>query len=151
MVEWYVGIDPGASGGIAALSGGGELRFSAWKGADHAVEWIRAMVPDFTRQIAFIERVHSMPAQGVSSTFKFGYNAGTWEGILHGMGVPHVMVSPQLWMKTLECLTGGVKRVTRDFARDLFPKIKEKSITLKTADAILIAVYAARTYGPEVK
>ena len=46
-----------------------------------------------------IERVHSMPQQGVASTFKFGTNYGIWRGILAAFEMPFYTVGVQQWQK----------------------------------------------------
>ncbi len=44
-------------------------------------------------------------------------------------------------MKTLDCMTGGDKNVTKRKAQELFPEIK---VTHAIADALLIGEYARR-------
>ena len=81
-----VGIDPGQKGGLAFLSGrvsaypmplvGKELDIST------IVELIRLNCTFSTDIItAFVEKVHSMPKQGVASSFKFGKSFGCLLGI----------------------------------------------------------------------
>ena len=91
--------------------------------------------------VAYIESVHSMPKQGVSSTFTFGRNYGFLRGCLCALEIPYHEVTPQKWQKALECLSHGDKNVTKARAQQLFPKLK---ITHAIADALLIAEYGRR-------
>ena len=94
---------------------------------------------------AIIEKVHSMPKQGVVSTFKFGNNFGQWQGILSSMCIPYIEVSPQKWMKMYQPLPkekGDRKRKLKEIAIEYHPEIK---VTLDTADAIVMAYYLKET------
>lgn len=136
----YIGIDPGMSGGVA-------LRFIA---SDSAVAYpfdteagMRECLEiyDASQMFAMIERVHSMPRQGVASTFKFGQNYGFWRGLLIGLRIPFEEVTPRKWQTEMGCLTGGDKNVSKARAGQLFPNIK---VTHAIADALLIAEYCRR-------
>ena len=80
-----------------------------------------------------------MPKQGVVSVFTFGKNYGQWLGILASNGVPYKEVTPQTWMKYYGAMPKDKakrKKHLKHLAQSLYPNIK---ITLKTADAVLIA------------
>jgi crossover junction endodeoxyribonuclease RuvC len=141
-----IGIDPGQSGGLATLT----PNDGAWKAAAWPIDMTERDVSDLFWQIyadssqdvfAFVERVHSFPGQGVSSTFKFGTNYGFLRGCLHTIGIPFEEVTPQCWQKFMRCLTGGDKNVSKAKAQQLFPDLK---ITHAIADALLIAEYGRR-------
>ena len=90
---------------------------------------------------AVIESVHSFPGQGVASTFKFGMNYGQWLGILAGNKIPYTQVTPQMWQKHF----GSMPKEKKDrknhlkhLSQQRYPHTK---VTLKTADAILLAEY----------
>jgi hypothetical protein len=53
------------------------------------------MAPTF----AIVERVASMPKQGVSSTFKFGAPNGAIRGVLAALQIRTHLVSPAVWKK----------------------------------------------------
>ena len=96
-----------------------------------------------------IEKVHSMPKQGVVSTFTFGKNYGQWLGILASNGVPYKEVTPQTWMKYYGAMPKDKpkrKKYLKHLAQSLYPNIK---ITLKTADAVLIAHWC-RQIAPDI-
>lgn len=137
----WVGIDPGKSGGIARITDFGVVE--AWKMPETERDiWdlVRFVFPS-TLGLAVIERVHSMPKQGVVSSFTFGRNYGSLRMALIGWNVPFEEVTPQRWMKALGCLTGGDKHISKARAQQMFPTVK---VTNATADALLLAEYARR-------
>lgn len=89
-----------------------------------------------------LESVHSMPGQGVASSFKFGRGFGNLEMALTASGIPFTYVTPQKWQKELGCLTKGDKNVSKSRSQQLFPHIK---VTHAIADSLLIAEYCRRT------
>jgi len=46
-----------------------------------------------------VENVHSMPKQGVSSTFKFGVAVGIIHGVAGALRLPLTLVTPTQWKK----------------------------------------------------
>jgi hypothetical protein len=66
-----------------------------------------------------IERVHAMPKQGVSSTFKFGRGLGVVEGVLAAFERPVTWVTPGVWTKAVAA--GKSKDEHRRRAMDLYP------------------------------
>ena len=143
----YVGIDPGASGGMAwpVTNGRGYnvLRFkdkefilSQWK------QWSRSDAP--LRIV--LEQVHAMPKNGVSGMFKFGQNFGWWQGVVESFAWDYELVTPQKWQRHLGCMTNGDKNVTKAFAAELVEKSgSSMRVTHTIADAICLAEYARRT------
>lgn len=138
----YITIDPGASGGIAVMySLNGSV--SAYKYPDTVSEMAQIMKDIVTSGhgdfFCVIEKVHSMPGQGVKSCFSFGKNYGSYLGVLCAYGIPFIEVTPQKWMK----LIGGVpkggdnktkrKNYIKAYAQQLYPHLR---VTLKTADAL---------------
>jgi len=135
----FLGIDPGGSGAVAAIDGLGKIQrvvknsgterdvfeaFCGWDGED---------------VLAVIEQVHSMPKQGVASSFRFGVSYGFLRGCLVAAGMRFVEVSPVKWQTAMKCRTRGDKNVSKTRAQQLFPGI---GITHATADALLLAEYA---------
>lgn len=139
-----LGVDPGASGCIAGVNDCAlpiaYCRMTETE-ADIA-SWIALAHEQYGSLIfAFIERVHSMPKQGVASSFKFGQSYGFLRGLLVGLGIPFEEVTPQKWQKEIGCLTKGDKNVSKAKAQQLFPREK---IVHANADALLIAEYGRR-------
>ena len=90
----------------------------------------------------FIEKVHAMPKQGVSSTFTFGRGYGQLEMACAWAKIPVTRVTPATWQRSLGCLSKGDKNVTKARAQELYPQIK---MTHAIADALLIATYGIQT------
>jgi crossover junction endodeoxyribonuclease RuvC len=90
-------------------------------------------------QVAVVERVASMPKQGVASTFKFGMSVGIIHGVLLSSGVPLELVTPSMWKKGMK-LTGTDKDAARALAIRLYPTVQ--GLHLKKhqgrADALLL-------------
>lgn len=133
-----LGIDPGASGAIVVLDGrdGIDIIKLCETEADIG-EFVRRYVGGH----AFIEVVHSMPKQGVASSFTFGRSYGFLRGLLAGLQIPFDEVRPQAWQKAMGCLTKGDKNASKAAAQRLFPKLK---VCHYNADALLIAEHGRR-------
>ena len=157
----YLGIDPGQAGGIAMVfHHSGYTKTQAMPSTEESV-WaflqrygVTQQEESFSTEIymvtAMIEQVHSMPGQGVSSTFKFGVGYGGLRMALVAAGITFYTVTPQQWQRHY-----GMKRSKGEpqphykkrllaKAQELFPSEK---VTLKTADALLIALYCKLKYG----
>ena len=144
-----LGIDPGKSGAACLMGEHGTIiKTIRFDQTEHDVsEELIAELELYGRRNeieslhAYIEKVHAMPKQGVSSTFKFGKQYGFILGLLTAYKIPFEFVTPQKWQKYMGCLSHGDKNVTKSKAQQLFPKIK---IIHAIADAILIAEYGRR-------
>ena len=143
----YIGIDPGLSGAWGMIDHHG----CYWSCGDmhHDIEGIldteriwdeMCQARDRLDTKVFIEKVHSMPKQGVSSTFKFGMAFGGALSLARRFKTEVVMVTPQLWKKTL--VLNSDKQLSLDMAREIFP---QAPLHLKKhngrAEALLIALY----------
>jgi crossover junction endodeoxyribonuclease RuvC len=157
----YVGVDPGNSGAIVRIN------------EDHGLEWFRfsdtesfstscVLLREFIERIPpdstiYVEKVHSMPGQGVVSVFSFGNALGHICGMLKQEGLRYKTVQPQEWQaklgltnatgketfKNAAAKKSARKKIYQEFAKKLFPKYKN-NISLDLADAVLIAEYAYR-------
>ncbi len=142
-----IGIDPGASGAMVrraiAYDDGHELidSIKLCETERDIYEWLVCYADRAHITRAYIERVHSMPKQGVASSFKFGQNYGFLRGILIASRIPFEEVTPQKWQKALGCMSKGNKNVTKAKAQQIFPTIK---MTHAVADAYLISEYGRR-------
>jgi crossover junction endodeoxyribonuclease RuvC len=150
-VNIYIGVDPGLSGGLAALRYNvGEMRVEkvethAFKKITPSELWgVFDMLAwcDCSEVEAWIENVHAMPKQGVASTFKFGTSFGMLLGFLTASGIPFERVTPSTWQRKMKCLSKGDKKVTKARAQELFPIVE---VTHAVADALLIAECLKRT------
>lgn len=90
---------------------------------------------------AYIEQVHAMPGQGVSSVYTFGHAAGVVEGVTAACSIPVTLVTPQSWKKRAG-LIGSDKDAARSRAIQLWPQwsaLEKKGAGQAFADAALIA------------
>lgn len=139
----YIGVDPGQSGAIAVVDQVGDVQFIKSSETERDLyDFVCQYTPWTKSCFAYIERVHSMPKQGVASSFKFGQSYGFLRGLLISSGIGFEEVSPVKWQTAMGCRSGGDKNVTKSRAQQLFPNVK---ITHANADALLIAEYARRT------
>lgn len=150
-----IGIDPGASGAIVALTDGFQpveyMRMPTYKAGKstrvNGAELAKFIgdLPDPVA-VAYVESVHSMPSQGVSSSFNFGHSLGVVEGVLSALSIPTTMVTPQSW-KGRAGLIGKGKDDARAMAIRRWPKWAELGkigAGQAYADAAFIAIYGAK-------
>jgi crossover junction endodeoxyribonuclease RuvC len=147
----YIGIDPGQTGAMAMIEGvaGKVVAVVDYPGTpDGAAEVLRKWQSSFNIKLATLEIVHSMPGQGVVSTFSFGANFGAYRGILAALMIPSIGVAPRTWAKLLGLQpTKEITNKERNlyFAREIWPfapltKKKHHS----RADALCLAEYGRR-------
>lgn len=143
-MKLFIGVDPGASGAIAALDENGDvvhvIRLSETE--REVADIFGRLIGPAGSPFAYIERVHAMPKQGVVSSFKFGQSYGFLRGILSASMVPFEEVTPQKWQGAMGCRTKGDKNISKQKAGQLFPKMR---VFHWNADALLIAEYCRRT------
>ena len=140
-----IGIDVGKSGGIAIIDSISEdSPLKAFKCPEtvfdqsQLVQWHRW---ESRKTMCVIEKVHSMPKQGVKSMFTFGKNFGQWLGILSAFEIPYIEVQPKKWQAYYGAMPKDKKtrkNQLKHLAQSLYPSDK---VTLYTADAILMAHY----------
>ena len=147
MTIW-VGIDPGSvSGAVAGLYDNGDYldSFEIQHQDKHVLPMVlknmilRLIDPKEGGEIC-CELVHSMPNQGVASTFQFGRAVGVITAVCELTRYPLHMVRPQVWKKHFH-LTSD-KDEALDIARMLWPEapLKRKK-DINIAEALLIAEY----------
>jgi hypothetical protein len=142
--RYFIGVDPGASGSICAINETAfpVLTLSLKDKTDHDIrEALLLVVGAGLPMSGVLERVHAMPKQGVSSTFKFGASFGALGAHLVWAGVRFELVTPHKWQASLGCLSRGNKNVTKRKAQEMFPTVR---VTHAIADGLLLAVYALR-------
>lgn len=141
MKKAYIGIDPGASGGIAVIENNSAVAYKMPDTEADIWELFASLRQMECSIFAVIELVHSMPAQGVKSVFTFGKSYGGLRMALIAAAIPFTEVTPQRWQKDMGCLTKGDKNVSKAKAQQLYPSLK---VTHATADSLLIATWALR-------
>lgn len=142
-----LGVDPGISGALAWLNNG-ELfdavdmpTVAGGVNAAAFVPWLSH--PDTRPDLAVVEQVHSMPGQGVASTFKFGAAYGCVLGVLGYAGIRVQHVTPGKWKKSFS-LVGKDKDEARKMAIDLWPEqqgLFKRKKDCGRADATLIGLW----------
>tara|TARA_R110002020_G_scaffold376130_1_gene587258 strand:+ start:3909 stop:4415 length:507 start_codon:yes stop_codon:yes gene_type:complete len=167
-MKYFMGVDPGAKGSIAVLKKDGSIQEVFFLSSTEAeiAECIDAWNPysggNCTSQVnCCLERVHSMPGQGVRSMFTFGQNYGFLRGCLFSSGIVPEDVSPRTWQKELNIDPRRIKRgeTKNKFKERLLnkaktlwphyylweePKTKGKQLAL--CDALLIAESCRRKF-----
>lgn len=144
MTKEIIGVDPGANGAIASLDAetGDLLWVEDMPSHDGVVSPanIADMIDGRDVVVAWIEKVHSMPKQGVSSSFKFGRAFGTVIGALGGNRIPIQYVTPAKWKA--DARLSKDKNASRQRATELWPGFSAEFKRVKDndrAEAALIA------------
>lgn len=159
----FVGIDPGAKGGMAVIE-------VVLYGIDfrpcikvikllpfNEIDYVSTLSclnddNDVADDVA-IEAVHAMPNQGVTSMFNFGKSYGWLRGIVDMAGFNIFDVPPQRWKKFFGLLnkdkSASIKMAKHLFGNNinLFPTSRCRKESDGMAEALLIALYSALTSG----
>ena len=121
----YLGIDPGFSGAWGLIDHHGKYHSCGdmLNNGKHILSrYVHAEISqaiDRQDMQGVIESVHSMPGQGVSSSFKFGMAFGMAIAIMERINCPWQLVTPQKWKKEMG-LTSD-KNESLAMARELWP------------------------------
>ena len=139
------GIDPGLTGGIAFYDGNvvEACRVPTFKIANKKIldmEAICKLMVFHEPDLVCIEQQQAMPRQGVSSTFKTGFNYGIYIGILHALGYSYSVVIPRKWKADLSVTSD--KNQARMRATELMPDGHD-SWSLKCEDGVAEAALIA--------
>lgn len=159
---WYMGIDPGKTGGISVVSASGlhaechvmpETPLDLWLKIDE-------LVTNYKIKFALMELVHSMPKDSSKGAFTFGMNFGMLQGILSAIEtVPWGLNTPLTWQRGLRIKGRGKKEAQDAFKNRLrlecqrrFPSLsiwrepRSKTKQLAVCDSLLIAEYARQKH-----
>ena len=144
----YIGVDPGKNGGIAIIDSDGVIAFPFSE--ERLLIELDGIAQEY-ECICYLEHVHAMPKQGVSSTFNFGMNFGFIQGVLKAYEIPYELVTPQKWKKEFSCTSD--KNTSIEVCKRLFPNVNLKATDRckkdhdGIAEALLIAEYGRRHYN----
>jgi hypothetical protein len=156
----WIGVDPGCSGAVAVVSSLGRLEFV------EDIESVEKGVasPELTRTLMLmargvalsaetnahhvppslagvvVERVGSMPGQGVSSTFKFGTSYGIALGCAAMLAARIVNPTPTTWKRAMGLSSD--KNASRAMAIRLWPDRGDWFKRVKDADRAEAALMA---------
>ena len=142
----YLGIDPGFTGAWGMIDHNGVFR--ACGDMYHTEKYImtnvifgeiyKALDGDDCEVV--VEAVHSMPNQGVASSFKFGMAFGGATAIAERLNCPWNLVTPQVWKKALKLDSDKAKSLS--LARQLWPTAPlKRQKDNGRAEALLMAHY----------
>lgn len=135
-----LGIDPGKAGGLAVVSKGLLYATNMPEHPTLLADVVSGLTELYDLE-AVVEKVHSMPKQGVASTFTFGTGYGVILGVLAALRVPTHHVPPSVW-RVAVLGRGATKDAARAKAMDLWPSCSGQFARKKddgVAEAALIA------------
>ena len=141
----FIGIDPGKGGGIAVIEGKTARVYACPETVENMATLIGMCLNNVSiyETRVYVEKVWAFPTDGRAGSFSFGRNYGQWQGILSVHEVDPIFVTPKVWQGHFEIKKGLPKnirkKILKQMAIDKYPNTK--GITLKTADALLIALY----------
>ena len=145
-----IGIDPGKGGGVAVISDETVKVYPCPKTVNDMAILIGICLNDVApyRTKVFLEKVWAFPTDGRMGSFSFGCNYGQWQGILSAHEIKPQLVTPKEWQSHFEIKKGLPKSVRKkalkQMAIDRCPDLKK--ITLKTCDAIMIAIWGLEAH-----
>lgn len=160
----YIGIDGGLNGGITAIDSDGFIEsivmpvIKGQKGNIYDIQQITEFFKKYKYLLecekitVILEKAHSMPKQGVVSTFKIGECFGIMKGIIVALGLPYEVIAARTWQKAI--FQGQTVKDTKQssilFCKNKYPDIDWRASDRcridhdgKT-DATCIAVYGLR-------
>ena len=141
----FIGIDPGKGGGIAVIEGKTARVYACPETVENMATLIGMCLNNVSiyETRVYVEKVWAFPTDGRAGSFSFGRNYWQWQGILSVHEVDPIFVTPKVWQGHFEIKKGLPKnirkKILKQMAIDKYPNTK--GITLKTADALLIALY----------
>lgn len=143
----YVGIDPGKSGALAIIDADGKVRIVSFDLKEYrSILMSKIIHLDKGQYTIWIEQVHAMPGQGVTSMFHFGENFGQICGLLVGLGLEYNLVTPTKWKKSVGVTHDKETSIIK--AEELYPEApllrtsRSRVPDNNRAEALLIAHYA---------
>src|SRR5512146_247643 len=98
-MSYFVGIDPGQLGGVAALDERG--RFVAahrWQAPALLFDFLAIISPEI--KAVYLERIQPHPGEGVghvTNNYALAVNFGLWQGLLVALALAPVLVHPATW------------------------------------------------------
>jgi Holliday junction resolvasome RuvABC endonuclease subunit len=146
-----LGVDPGLSGALAFYFPDAPSRVAVEDmpvagGAVDAAN-LASLIARFQPDFVVVERVASMPRQGVASTFKFGVSYGAVVATLAALQIQTRLVVPGTWKRHFKL--GADKEQARALALRLFPMCAAHFSRKKhhgRAEATLIALFGAHQF-----
>lgn len=147
-----LGIDPGLKGALALLEDGQMLGVEDIKSADSRIDggYLSNLMGRWKPDFCVCEAVTARPGQGVTSMFSFGYALGTIAGVLSALGIPFLLIRPQVWQSHFKLETTSKdskahKQEIANRAKKHFPEASlygpKGALRDGRSDALMIAQY----------
>lgn len=153
-----LGIDVGQKGGIALIDRHKKVilkREMPILNKELDTKTFKTIINNNTIDAIFIEKVHAMPGQGVTSMFNFGKHYGEILGTIKTLDIPYQLVRPTEWQayahRDLDKKLGPKER-SLIAVEKFYPELDlRKNTRCRVAhdgivDAILIALYGLSEY-----
>lgn len=104
MASWYLGIDPGQSGGLGIVGNHGEfIAAHRWnKSEPRRLYELLYLIKDLVI-MAYLENINlpQVGAAGIENKFSAGgnllVNSGIWQGWLMALEIPAILIPPATW------------------------------------------------------
>lgn len=132
---YYVGIDPGLSGGITILNKEQHIikKYVMPVIKNKKTEYDIQSIVDIFKNLklqeelrVFLEKAHVRPISGKRACFMNGFGFGLFQGILEGLKISYELITPQKWMKELEIVSteqkGSIKWCHRKYPNEQWTK-----------------------------
>ena len=142
MTDFYIGIDPGRTGGMAVITSRGVLETVKAKEIDEVMEEV---LPSINIE-AWIEDVHGMAGDSPKTADILCRSAGQWKGfVLYALHTTPNFIAPQKWQTRFARCFGdrwcpSERKERKNYiwnkTKELFPNNK---ILKDLADAVAIA------------
>ena len=154
-MNYIIGIDVGANGGITVLNEKEEIETIIPYGDESLKEIFINPKLHSGNTVCFVEQVHAMKNQGTVSMFSFGQRLGYILGMLDAFSIPYFLVPPQTWKKYFNLnrekqeSIAMVKSLYPDV--NLFPTKRCRKEHDGMAESLLIALYGKNGFTPKEK
>ncbi len=142
-----IGIDPGKTGGLAAIDSEDMkplvLAMPLIDGVLDVVMFL-TFIGNANGDFIFIEKSQAFPKMGVVPAFKFGRIYGSMIGAIEANRSSYQVVRPQEWKKDILKGYGKGKEASILYCNRKYPDLKLKKKDDGIADAICIAEYGLK-------
>jgi hypothetical protein len=125
----FLGIDPGAKGGLALLSEADGLLIEPIPTNDDGIDLkeLARLIRDFSKdtRVAYLEELNAFPGMNIAGVKTLWRGIGVLHGMLIANGVETFIVRPQEWMKVMhKGLEGKDTKVKSHLAaKRIFPNV----------------------------
>lgn len=101
--KYVIGIDVGAKGALCVLKNDNIHKLIPFKSIKNYAKEMQIAKDEYAKEFlsVVVEKIHSMPRQGVKSMFSFGQRFGEVIGMLDTLNICYNLVTPQEWQKKL--------------------------------------------------